>query len=68
MAATVAGGADFEVRGVSMLFRAPGWTRPMFFDSATPYDASPDGERFAVRLTASGTSAVLVQHWPARLR
>ncbi len=30
-------------------------------------EAGPRGERFAVRLTASGTSAVLVQNWPTRL-
>lgn len=68
MAAAVTGGADFEVNSLTMLFRAPGWTRPLFFDRGTSYDVSPDGQLFAVRLTASGTSAVLVQNWMTRLR
>jgi serine/threonine-protein kinase len=50
------------------LFQAPGWSRPLFFDAGTPYDVSPDGELFAVRMTASSTTAVLVQNWFARLR
>jgi hypothetical protein len=58
---------ELVLSSATTLFQAPGWTRPLFFDLGTPYDVSPDGELFAVRMTASGTSAVLVQNWFARL-
>jgi hypothetical protein len=68
MAAAVTTNPDFAVSDVHMLFRAPGWTRPLFFDIGTPYDASPDGQLFVLRLTASGTNAILVQNWRSKLR
>ena len=67
MAASVTPGADFQVAAPRLLFHAPGWTRPLFFDSGIPYAVSPDGQRFIVRQTASATDAVLVQNWPAKL-
>ncbi|MDX2058988.1 MAG: protein kinase, partial [Gemmatimonadales bacterium] len=45
------------------LFRAAGWTRPLFFDVGTPYDVSADGQRFVLRLSAATAHAVLVQNW-----
>jgi len=67
MAASVTPGTDFQVAAPRLLFHAPGWTRPLLFDSGTPYDVSPDGQRFIVRQTASATDAVLVQNWPVKL-
>ncbi len=67
LVAGVTPGADFQVAAPQLLFHAPGWTRSLFFDSGTPYDVSPDGQRFMVRQTASATNAVLVQNWPAKL-
>jgi len=67
MIASITPGADFQVAAPQLLFRAPGWTRSLFFDSGTPYDVSPDRQRFIVRQAASTTDAVLVQNWPARL-
>lgn len=49
------------------LFRAEGWSRPFFLDAGTPYDVSPDGQRFVLRLSAARPEAVLVQKWKARL-
>ncbi len=68
MASTVAPGTEFQASRAQLLFRAPGWTRQLFFDGGVPYDVSPDGQQFVLRLTASGTNAVLVQNWPAKLR
>jgi hypothetical protein len=67
LVAGVTPGADFQVTAPRLLFHAPGWSRPLFFDSGTPYDVSPDGQRFIVRQTASAADAVLVQNWPAKL-
>ncbi len=67
MVATVTPGTDLQVAAPRLLFHAPGWSRPLFFDIGTPYDVSPDGQRFIVRQTASATDAVLVQNWPTKL-
>jgi hypothetical protein len=50
-----------------MLFRAPGYARPMFYDRGTPCDVTADGERFVLRVSASANHAVLVQTWLAKL-
>ncbi len=67
LSASVTPAADLRVATPQLLFHAPGWTRPLFFDTGTPYDVSPDGQRFIVRQTASSTDAVLVQNWRAKL-
>ena len=68
MVVSVTPGSDFQPPfSPRLLFHAPGWTRSLFFDSGTPYDVSPDGQRFIVRQTASTKDAVLVQSWPAKL-
>ena len=57
-----------DVSGASsrILFRAPGYSRSMFFDRGTSYDATADGERFVLRVAAAANYAVLVQNWPAK--
>ncbi|MCG6986939.1 MAG: hypothetical protein LJF06_01955 [Gemmatimonadetes bacterium] len=67
MVASVTPGPAFPPPSPHLLFHAPGWTRPLFFDAGTPYDVSPDGQRFVIRQTASTKDAVLVQNWPAKL-
>jgi serine/threonine protein kinase len=67
LVASVTPGPDFQPASPRLLFHAPGWTRSLFFDSGTPYDVSPDGQRFIVRQTASAKDAVLIQNWPAKL-
>jgi len=67
LVAGVTPGDHVQATSPQLLFHAPGWTRPLFFDSGTPYDVSPDGQRFIVRQTASTKDAVLVQNWPAKL-
>lgn len=66
--ADVAGALDGGSLRPTMLFRAEGWSRPFFLDMGTPYDASPDGQQFVLRLSAASAHAVLVQNWPALLR
>ena len=60
-------GPGFQASVPKLLFHVPGWTRPLFFDIGTPYDVSPDGQRFIVRQTASTKDAVLVLNWAAKL-
>ena len=67
LAASVTPGPEFQAASPRLLFHAPGWTRSLFFDVGTPYDVSPDGQRFIVRQTASTEDAVLVQNWRAKL-
>ncbi len=33
----------------------------MFYDRGTPYDVTPDGQRFVLRVSAAANHAVLVQ-------
>jgi len=61
-------GQDFTHSAPHVLFTAPGWTRHLFFDTGTSFDASPDGKLFAVRLTATLSAAVLVQNWTSLLK
>ncbi len=60
-------GPGFQASVPKLLFHVPGWTRSLFFDIGTPYDVSPDGQRFIVRQTASTKDAVLVLNWAAKL-
>ncbi|MGE0442101.1 MAG: protein kinase [Gemmatimonadales bacterium] len=46
-----------------LLFRAPGYSRTMFFDRGTAYDMTPDAEQFVLRVSAVENEAVLVQNW-----
>jgi hypothetical protein len=50
------------------LFKAPAWSRHNFFDIGTPYDVSHDGAMFAVRISSSAPTAVLLQGWTMLLR
>ena len=62
------GGAQFVSSVPRPLLMAPGWSRHTFFDIGTSYDVRPDGQRFAFRMSATGsdltgTAIVLVQNW-----
>ncbi len=66
LVASVMPGPGFQASAPKLLFHAPGWTRSLFFDTGTPYDVSPDGQRFIIRQTASTKDAALVQNWAAK--
>jgi eukaryotic-like serine/threonine-protein kinase len=51
----------------TLLFRAPGWSRPFHADIGHFYDASPDGQRFVLRTSASASYAVLMKNWPTMM-
>jgi Tol biopolymer transport system component len=66
-------GAQFAFTPPRQLLMAPAWTRHTFFDIGTSYDVRPDGQRFAFRMSATGsdetgTSLVLVQNWRSLLK
>jgi hypothetical protein len=65
--------ARFTFSPPRRLIMAPAWSRHTFFDIETSYDVSPDGQRFAFRMSATratkrGTALVLVQNWQALLK
>lgn len=60
--------SDFRHSPPRVLFAAPAWSRHNFFDVGTSYDVSPDGQRFAMRMTATVPNAVLIRNWKALLR
>jgi serine/threonine protein kinase len=65
--------ARFTFSPPRRLIMAPAWSRHTFFDIGTSYDVSPDGQRFAFRMSATGsdetgTALVLVQNWRALLK
>jgi eukaryotic-like serine/threonine-protein kinase len=73
MSSTVTPGAQFTFTPPRNLLMAAGWTRHNFYDIGTSYDVSPDGQRFAFRMSATGTAAtgtaaVLVQNWRSLLK
>jgi WD40 repeat protein len=68
VAVSIIQGAEFAFASPVALFSAPGWSRHNFFDIGTSFDVSPDGQQFVVRMTATGTTAVLVRDWRALLR
>jgi len=63
MVMSLPAGGDPTGAASRILFRAPGYARPMFFDRGTSYDVTPDGERFVLRVSAAANHAVLVQNW-----
>jgi hypothetical protein len=67
MVVSVPASGDVTTAAPRMLFRAPGYARPMFYDRGTPCDVTADGERFVLRVSASANHAVLVQTWLAKL-
>ena len=74
MRVAVPAGPDLHPGTPELLFRAPRWSIRLFADQAggqqstTPYDVSPDGERFYVRQRTEETSAAtLVLNWQALL-
>jgi len=68
VAVSIVQGAELAFASPVALFSAPGWSRHNFFDIGTSFDVSPDGQQFVVRMTATGTTAVLVRDWRALLR
>ena len=62
MAMDLPAGGDVTRAWSRILFRAPGYARTMFYDRGTPYDVTPDGQRFVLRVSAAANHAVLVQH------
>ena len=67
MSAAITPGPELRSATPVEQFRAPGWSRNLFFEtSGVPYDVSPDGARFVFRLpAASGAAAALLENWPA---
>jgi eukaryotic-like serine/threonine-protein kinase len=66
------GGTQFVFSAPRALVMAPAWSRHTFYDIGTSYDVRPDGQRFAFRMSATGsdltgTAIVLVQNWRALL-
>jgi len=69
MVVGVSGGTEPSFTAPRTLFAAAEWTPQTFYDEwATSYDVSGDGQRFALRMNAVSTAAVLVQHWMSRLK
>jgi Tol biopolymer transport system component/tRNA A-37 threonylcarbamoyl transferase component Bud32 len=68
MAAGVRAGSTFEADPPRALFTAPEWSRHLFFDSGTSFDVSADGKTFAVRMSATVATAVLVHNWRALMK
>ncbi len=71
----VAAGPTLELGAPEILFRAPRWSARLFADQSggrqatTPYDVSPDGQRFLVRQRSEGSSAaVLLVNWQSLLQ
>jgi serine/threonine-protein kinase len=71
---TVGAGSSLALGDPEVLFQAPRWSLRLFADQlygmqiTTPYDVSPDGQRFLVRQGTQETSAaVLVMNWQALL-
>jgi hypothetical protein len=67
-------GSTLELGDPEALFRAPRWSPRLFADQiggvqkTTPYDVSPDGQRFFLRQRIEGTSAaVLLLDWQSLL-
>jgi len=68
-----ASSARFGFSPPRRLLMAPAWSRHNFFDIGTSYDVSADGQRFAFRMTATGSdetggALVLVQNWRTLLK
>jgi len=68
MSVEVQAGPEFTHSPPLRLFGAPAGSRHNLFDIGTSYDVSPDGQRFAVRMTATVPHAALVQNWRALVR
>jgi serine/threonine-protein kinase len=71
----LAGGPTLKLGTAEALFRAPRWSPRLFADQSggvqktTPYDVTPDGERFLIRQRSEGTSAaVLLLNWRSLLK
>jgi serine/threonine-protein kinase len=68
MSAEIQPGPTFSFKTPRPLFSAPAWTRHVSFDIGTSYGMSPDAQQFTFRMTATGSTAVLVQNWKTLLK
>jgi hypothetical protein len=54
--------------GHELLFQAPAWTRHVFFDLGASFAMNHDGQQFTFRMTATGSTVVMIQNWQMLLK